>query len=619
MGDARERIMEGAMDHQKRLTHGTLKIAGLAIVALFLVPVLTLALSSQIFSQWDQNFSAAVLQKAGAQNRVGAEAYIALAKPSELCASTHPELAKSKSKECFPMSDLWQVTMARSVALGAIASGGALLLLVLLLSLAAFGSRGIQYLSFAAGKQLMVWASAAEILAQGAMLVWLSYWVTAFFFNVYIVKLIAGVAILVGLAALAAIAGIFRRSSAVNSQHGELVREADAPLLWARIRQLAERLKTAPPKQIVAGIDANFYVTEAPLKVGDDVLNGRTLYMSLPLLRKLETSEADAVLAHELAHLSGGDTANSARLGPALQHYDQYCSAMRAGGATAVVWPVLALYRIIFELALARSRRSREFRADKVAAELVSPADIGKSLVKVAAYSIYRAKLEGELFEQTTLHTGELGIASAIDNGLAGYVQSPAFVEKISSVQIPHPFDSHPPLEERMRAVGVTLRSDSYAAIAMQAPASTWVSDINPADAIEARLWSAFDEAFAAQHERMLAYRYQPTNEEERALILKYFPTREFTLKNKAVIEISYRGIRSTEVSSPIPWDVVKTVTFRSSSFIDRLAVGVVDFEKAGKRTVNIRLSRMGKQKGELQAVLAAYWRRHQIMKQLQT
>ena len=43
---------------------------------------------------------------------------------------------------------------------------------------------------------------------------------------------------------------------------------------------------------------------------------GRTLYVSLSLLRVLEQDEADAVLAHELAHFHGGHTAVSASLVP---------------------------------------------------------------------------------------------------------------------------------------------------------------------------------------------------------------------------------------------------------------------------------------------------------------
>jgi hypothetical protein len=340
------------------------------------------------------------------------------------------------------------------------------------------------------------------------------------------------------------------------------------------------------------------------------------LYVSLPLLRKLETSEADAVLAHELAHLSGGDTANSAKLGPAVQHYDQYCDAMRNSGATIVVWPLLALYRVMFELALARSRREREFRADGIAAKLVSPQAIGKSLVKVAAYSIYRNKVERDLFEHKAEHTGALGIASAIDRGLGAYVQSPAFMEQISTVHVPHPFDSHPPLDERMKAVGATLSAPDYSAIAGEIPASSWAGEIMTADAIEGRLWSAFDQAFAAQHERTLAYRYQPATEAEAALVLKYFPTREFALKNNAMIEVSYAGIRSSATGAVFPWAAVTDMSYKDSSFGDSLSVSVSD--AGGRRKETIKLPKIGTSKGELQAVLGAYWQRHKIMTQLQ-
>jgi Zn-dependent protease with chaperone function len=604
------------MDNAKRLTWDTLRISGLAVIALFLIPALTFALSTQILSQWDQTFSRNVMQKATAEQRPAAEAFVQRAKPSVICNTTDPELAKVRYDMCNQLSNVWQVNMARSVAVIALIGSGVMIALVLALSLAAFGNRSVQYFSFVTGKQLMVWGSVAQVLAQGAMMVWLSYWVTAFYFNVYIVKLIGIAAVLVALAALAAIFGIFSRNPSVNAQDGEHIREADAPRLWARISQMAERLKTAPPKQIIAGIDANFFVTEAPLTVGNEVLTGRTLYVSLPLLRKLETSEADAVLAHELAHLSGGDTANSAKLGPALQHYDQYCAAMGSGGATIVVWPILALYRIMFELAFARSRREREFRADKVAAKLVSPQAISKSLIKVAAYAIYRNKIERDLFEHLSLHTGALGIATAIDSGLPAYVQSPAFMENISSVHVPHPFDSHPPLSERMQAVGAAMDAQDYATVAVEPPATSWVSEISTADAIESRMWSTFDQAFAAEHERVLAFRYLPANDAEQAVVLKYFPTREFTLKKGATIELSYAGIRSSS-GDQIHWGTVTDLNYKDGNFLaDTLAVSVNEHGK--KRTATIKLPQIGTSKAEFQGVLALYFRRHQIMSQLQ-
>lgn len=605
------------MEHRQRLTRGTLRIAGLAIIALFLVPGLSYLLSARIFDDWDRNYASAVLKQVAPAQHAAAEVFIAQAKPSVICASTQPELEKHRAEGCQQFSNLWQLTMARSLAIGALIGGAVLLALVLLLSLLAFGNRSIQYASFIAGKQLMIWSSVAEILVQGVLLVWLSFWAPVYFFKIYIAKLIGLVAVVVGFAALAAIAGIFRGKVAPGTQQGELIREADAPSLWARIRQMAERLSTPPPRQIVAGIDDNFYVTESKLQVGAETLEGRTLYVSLPLLRRLDTSEADAVLAHELAHLSGGDTANSAKLGPALLHYDQYCAAMGSGGVTIVVWPLLALYRIMIELALARSRREREFRADRVAAGLVSPVAIAKSLVKVAAYSICRGKIQNDLFENRTQLSGALGIAAAVEGGLASYVHSPAFMERIASVHVPHPFDSHPPLSERMQAVGATMGAEDYAAVAVETPLTSWASEISTADAIEGRLWSAFDEAFAAHHERSLAYRYQPANDAELAVVLKYFPTHVLPLRKEAKVEISYAGLRFSATGELIPWGSVTALAYKSGTFGEKLIVTVNDGGRKSKKTV--KLPGIGNRRGQFQAMVGAYWRRHQIMTQLQT
>eukprot|EP01041_Mallomonas_annulata_P039487 gene39487-63183_t len=57
------------------------------------------------------------------------------------------------------------------------------------------------------------------------------------------------------------------------------------------------------------------------------------------LLRILDQAEADAVFGHELAHLRGGDTQSSARLGPKLVQFDHYRHAVRSGGLSAVVSP----------------------------------------------------------------------------------------------------------------------------------------------------------------------------------------------------------------------------------------------------------------------------------------
>ena len=100
----------------------------------------------------------------------------------------------------------------------------------------------------------------------------------------------------------------------------------------------------------------------------------------------------------------------------------------------------------------------------------------------------------------------------------------------------------NPPLAERMQNVGHTVGEQDYSAIVTRAPEATWIPDIPTADSIEQRLWGVYEQQFAAAHEQQLAYRYRPATDEERALVLKYFPPVEFALRGGKRVGISKIG-----------------------------------------------------------------------------
>ena len=596
-----------------------------ALLALLLVPVLTYVFSGYALRDQDAGFVAGVSERIDAEKDMPAaekqarKEYFRLHPPSTICGSTDPNAQDYREALCERFSELWQFDMARKASLWTIVASVLLLLAVLGLGALAFADRTLQYTSFVAGWRLTTWAGAASLVLQGAMAVWLSFWVTAFFFHKYSPKLVlfVGFAVLAGV--LVAVAGIFKRAHAESRAVGELVSEEDAPLLWRRIRHMAERLKTAPPQQIVAGIDANFFVTEAPLAVGDRVLTGRTLFVSLPLLRILDQAEADAVFGHELAHLRGGDTRNSALLGPKLVQFDHYRHAVRTGGLSAVVSPLLDLYRMIFEIALARDSREREFKADRIAARLISPAAIAQSLVKIAAYAQYRHKIEEELFGRNERHEdASLGIARFVAQGLAPYAASDDFLAAMKTANVPHPYDTHPAMPERLRNVGMALKEQDWGGIAVRVPAATWVQQILTADAIEQRLWSDYEQQFAQDHERSLAYRYEPANDAERAVVLQYFPPVVFPLKGDATVEVSIEGIRTSADETTVFWDAIKGLEFKESSFGNALIVTHPEKNALGlgARTSKIKLAGLIKQdKDRFNATVSHYWQRHQIMR----
>ena len=593
-----------------------------ALVSLFAIPLASLAFVAHAESAHDAYYLERVDAAIDADQRMTPEIRAANKEffrthpPSSVCHDDSAEVAQYRADVCPRYSELWQYDLVRTVSYWTLIAGAVVLAAVFGLGAIAFANRGARYVSFVAGWNLLRLTSAAEVLVQGTLLVWLSFWVTAFFFERYFIKLILLAAVLAGGAVLYAIVGIFRRPPRDTGIEGELVGAEDAPTLWARVRECAGRLGTKPPDQIVAGIDANFFVTEAPLTLGQRTLTGRSLFVSLPLLRILDQTEAAAVLGHELAHFSGGDTQSSARLGPKLVEYDHYCHLMRYGGATIMVFHLIYLYRVIFELALRRDSRAREFRADRVAAKLVSPQAIVRSLVKIAAYSQYRSQIEAQLFEHDARHADSIGIAARVAAGLAPYATSVQFTDAMKTANVPHPFDSHPPMHERMQNVGHVVAESEYGPIATTPPSVAWVTDVRTAEAIEGRLWGVYEQRFAAAHEQSLAYRYEPANDAERAIVLKYFPPLVFELRRDQRVAISYTGLELPKHDEMLSWDRVANLKYTDGMGGDVLEIEHPEKGWFGAKSTKVKLPGISKQRDRFKQALAQYWQRHQIMRQ---
>ena len=550
------------------------------------------------------------------QDKQQEKAFFRANPPSSVCDSDSPTLANYREGVCADYSDLWQFRLAGKVAFWMLVAGGLTLLGVLVLGAITFLNRRAQYLSFLLGWRLLTLVSALEVIFQGALVVWLSFWVTAFFFESYYPKLIVLIAVVVAAAVFSTVVNIFRRPARDTHLDGELLTAADAPALWARIRDFAARLRTKAPDQVVAGIDANFFVIETPLTVAGQAVQGRTLYVSLPLLGLLNREEADAVLVHELAHLRGGDTASSAALGPKLAQYDHYCELMRSAGATVPVFYLMRLYRVIFEFALKRESRTREFLADRTAAALVSARAIVQSLVKLAAYANYRSEVENKLFEREQQHSGSLGIAQYVASGLVPYASSAEFLEAMKSANVPHPFDTHPSLQERMANVCYRIDAQKMGSIASGAPAESWMSDIQGAADIEKRLWTDYEQKFAARHEQSLAYRYEPANEAEQAIVLKYFPPVPFELKGGQRVEITYAGPILPEQTEVLPWSKIANFKYEDGFGGDVLRIEHQEKGLLGSKTTKVKLPGIKKERARFKQVLGHYWQRHLYMKQ---
>jgi len=590
------------------------------VLTLFLIPAITLVFAEYGTHQLNQQYTQLLINDARSHNQDMGEVtgFLQQHPPSSVCGTKVEDLLRYKQAVCGETSELWQFYMMDKLAFWTIIASGVVVLMVLLFGALAFKSRRGQLLSLVLARQFLMLASALEVLVQGVMLVWLSFWGTAFFSQTYYPKLvmIAGLVVLVGMFYM--IKGIFKKLPREDDIEGEVVTREAAPALWARIDALAAKVGTAPPDHIIAGIDTNFYVTEAPLSINAHTLKGRKLYVSIPLLRQLTTTQADSVMVHELTHLHEGDTASGARLGPKLHRFDLYTHLMGENLATLIVFYPLCLYRMLFELAWQRNSREREFVADRNAATLIAPAAIVESLIKISAYASYRYQVEKDLFDNKVLHENELGINKAIAAGLPQHVSSPDFIGIMREQNIPHPFDSHPPLAERMRNVGHTVDEVAYAAIAAALPAESWVDLMPVANQIEQQLWQKYERDFSAVHEESLAWRYQPIGDEETALVLKFFRPVAFALKNGEQIDITYQGIVKPQSAELVEWDNIDNISVIRKFGTEVLYLHHEQPNAQGKKRTDIRLPGLKTEIETFKETLGKYWHRHQTMRALQ-
>ncbi len=574
------------MASHSELRAGLKKALIYSLLSFFLAPGITYGFVTYVFQQMDSDYKAAVQSKIASTPATAAQrdSYLTAAEayaPSRRCemrATAKPAQAEAL-KSCEPYNNLWQFYTIRTAAWWTLVAGAGVFASIFLLGGAAFLSSRAPALSFLVGWRLLILASTLEVIVQGVFAVWLSYWVSSYFFKVYVPKLILLVAIGAGAAAVYAVIWIFKRVRPNNEIEGELLTEQQEPRLWARVKALAQKVGTVPPDHIVGGIDTNFFVTQVPMTLNGKELSGRILFVSLPLLRIFDEAEAEAVLAHELAHFRGGDTKWTSLLGPKLQQFDLYCAIMQIKGVFVAAY-ILRFYRLIFEFALKRGSRQREFIADSVAAKIASGRALVNALVKFQGYAAYRNAVESELFAQDRRHQGALSIAGQVAAGLAPYAASSRFTENMRLSNVPHPFDSHPSLSDRMANADYPVDEEAYPAIVGTTPGRTWAQDIASIDTVEGKLWRKYEEGFAEEHERALAYRYLPSNAEEEAIVLKHFPGVTFSLRGGKEFIVTHAGIKlpkkikRTETDF-LSWAQITSLALKDAMFGGKkLAVG---------------------------------------------
>ena len=568
----------------------------------FLVPVLSYFFFRHAQSHFDNQFRESVLnqiradQRLTAEQRTRGEEFFTEVPLSRMLAEGNPPFEIPPDTRFYYETFRWMIVVS---AVSILAGVGVFLVGGVCVALS-LHSQYVQYLSLSVGWHVLKIFGALQTAAQGVLLVALSFWVTALWFNFYSLKLVGIAGFLAVGAVCCVIAVIFQRVKDDFSVVGRVLGRDEAEPLWDELGRICAQVGTAPPDQIIVGIDDNFFVTEHPVTVEDTVYRGRTLFVSLSVLKQLQGGEADAVLAHEMAHFSGQDTLYSRKIGPLLNRYGLYLNALRNGGATLPVYYFMLCFWALYQLSVNRLSRQREFRADQIAVETTSARDAAGALLRIVAYSKYRRDVERDLLEHER-RLESANVSERVEVGFHQYATSFVSGPDIGQLASAHPFDSHPPLAERLRAVGVPLDSEEARTLLATAGDGKWYRLVPTAEQIEKEYWGRYEEGFRMYHDLALAYRFLPASPEENEIVVKAFPPLTFA-GSKGVLTLDHEQIGYDEWPEPIRFAQVTGFTLDNN-------VLKVMYHHGSPRVQTVKVSTFADRKAVIDAINRYYGR----------
>jgi heat shock protein HtpX len=216
------------------------------------------------------------------------------------------------------------------------------------------------------------------------------------------------------------------------------------------IDEVAREAEQPPPAEVYAVMEVNAWVAHRGGVMG---LGSRPVMgLGLPLMETLSEEELRAVIAHEFGHYHGGDT----KLGPWI--YKTRSAIGRTIQSLGDSWlqsPFIWYGNMFLRITHAVSR-NQEFCADAVAARIGGARNVITSLEKVHGAGM----AFGPYWTDEVVPVLSAGYRPPIAAGFSSFLRSQtidAAVEKAlneAKKEGKHnPYDTHPPLKERIAAV----------------------------------------------------------------------------------------------------------------------------------------------------------------------
>ncbi len=389
---------------------------------------------------------------------------------AEVCANTTLRANRDVGAFCNQADELFHISDA------SIASGLAALALPILywLSSILLGSSriGLAWF-FPLIVRLSLIALAVIIAVQAGILVGSVYVAEAYFVG----RIHGGLLILIGLGAVAVSLRLMWTAFTLGRPKETLIdgviAERDAhPKLHEIVKIIAKKLKARQPDNIVIGLEPTFFATSAKIRLPNRPrpLTGETLFISLPLSRLFTIDEFVSVIGHELGHFRGSDTAYSLKFAPvyaglsdALNKTAGQAGNHEHGAHDLMKLPAVALLSFMLEM-FSRNEsaisRKREYAADRAATEVAPPDALASALIKTAAYAPFWNTLLGLSRDRVVNNELFQNLSTAFFDLCRFDLDLQKLSERIDDflcIRIVHPTDSHPPIGDRIRNLGVSL------------------------------------------------------------------------------------------------------------------------------------------------------------------
>ena len=237
------------------------------------------------------------------------------------------------------------------------------------------------------------------------------------------------------------------------------------PRLAHLIDSLAAETGQSPPKDVYIVAELNAWVAQRGGVMG--IGSRRVMGLGLPLMSGLTVSQFSAILAHEFGHYHGGDTA----LGPWIYKTRAAIALTLANlseHSGLLQLPFIWYGNLFLRITLGISR-AQEYAADDLAARIVGPKPLAEGLRTIhglaGALGGYWRTVYGPLIDRGYRAPFQQGFQAFIASSEITTIVEKNLAEELSS-PTSGPYDTHPPLRDRLAALGqerVTSAGDGTA------------------------------------------------------------------------------------------------------------------------------------------------------------